>query len=176
MFMGGPWGCGDDGRRRGSVHLRVRAGGRMCPSAQRVGARAAPRSPARRQGRPAPQLDLGDDLGERQPGAHHRLGVVDRDPGAVVTQLAALMRSRAEGVEGQAWVDAMLQVKHQKDRLEHAYGELRRAEMLRDSLTQMIVHDLKSPLTAILGTIGLLAGWFPARTAANLKPVEALRM
>jgi len=30
--------------------------------------------------------------------------------------------------------------------------------------------------TAILGTIGLLAGYFPARTAANLRPVEALKM
>ena len=30
--------------------------------------------------------------------------------------------------------------------------------------------------TAILGTIGLLAGYFPARTASGLKPVEALRM
>jgi signal transduction histidine kinase len=69
---------------------------------------------------------------------------------AQAEQLAALMRSRAEGVEGRAWVDAMLQVKHQKDRLEHAYGELRRAEMLRDSLTQMIVHDLKNPLTGML--------------------------
>jgi putative ABC transport system permease protein len=30
--------------------------------------------------------------------------------------------------------------------------------------------------TAILGGIGLLAGYFPARTAANLRPVEALKM
>jgi putative ABC transport system permease protein len=30
--------------------------------------------------------------------------------------------------------------------------------------------------TAILGSIGLAAGWFPARAAASLNPVEALRM
>ena len=30
--------------------------------------------------------------------------------------------------------------------------------------------------TSILGAIGFLAGYFPARSAANLKPVEAMRM
>jgi putative ABC transport system permease protein len=30
--------------------------------------------------------------------------------------------------------------------------------------------------TVVLGIVGFLAGWFPARTAANLKPVEALRL
>ena len=29
---------------------------------------------------------------------------------------------------------------------------------------------------AVLGAISLVAGWFPARTAARLNPVEALKM
>ncbi len=65
-------------------------------------------------------------------------------------QLGNLMRSRAESAEARAWVDAILTVKQQKDSLEKAYAELRRAESLRDALTQMIVHDLKNPLAAIV--------------------------
>lgn len=64
-------------------------------------------------------------------------------------QIAARIRARARSVEGRQWVDAMLTVKQQKDSLEQAYAELRRVEKLRDSLTQMIVHDLKNPLAAI---------------------------
>lgn len=64
-------------------------------------------------------------------------------------QWAALLRQQAATAEGRAWVDAMLTVKRQKDRLEQAYAELSRAESLRAALSQMIVHDLKNPLTAI---------------------------
>lgn len=64
-------------------------------------------------------------------------------------QLAAEMRARADTVEGRAWVEAMMSVKLQKDQLEAAYTRLRRSEKLRDSLAQMIVHDLKNPLAAI---------------------------
>lgn len=37
-----------------------------------------------------------------------------------------------------------------------AYSNLRRAETMRDDLTRMIVHDLRTPLTAISASLGLL--------------------
>lgn len=37
-----------------------------------------------------------------------------------------------------------------------AYGDLRRAEEMRDDLTHMIVHDLRTPLTAISASLTLL--------------------
>ena len=37
-----------------------------------------------------------------------------------------------------------------------AYRNLRRAETMRDDLTRMIVHDLRTPLTAISASLGLL--------------------
>jgi len=84
---------------------------------------------------------------------------------AQADQLAAIMRSRADHPEGRAWVDAMMAVKHQKDRLEHAYADLRQAERHRESLMQMIVHDLKNPLTAIMP-------WLQTMQMGVLDPAE----
>lgn len=42
------------------------------------------------------------------------------------------------------------------EELATAYRELRHAEAMRDDLTHMIVHDLRTPLTAILMSLGLL--------------------
>ncbi|MBI3240829.1 MAG: hypothetical protein HYZ49_00845 [Chloroflexi bacterium] len=42
------------------------------------------------------------------------------------------------------------------EELSTAYTNLRRAEAMRDNLTDMIVHDLRSPLTAIAASIELL--------------------
>lgn len=46
--------------------------------------------------------------------------------------------------------------KKMHDELEENYLKLKRLEELRDTLTQMIVHDLKSPLTAVHGSLQLL--------------------
>jgi signal transduction histidine kinase len=80
-------------------------------------------------------------------------------------QLAAVLRTRADGAEARAWVDAMMTVKRHKDELEQAYGELRRVETLRDALTQMIVHDLKNPLSAI-------TPWLEMVREGDLEPQE----
>jgi len=42
------------------------------------------------------------------------------------------------------------------EELAQAYGNLRRAEAMRDDLTRMVVHDLRTPLTAISASLGLL--------------------
>ena len=59
-------------------------------------------------------------------------------------------------IEVVARVRSLVRVKRQRDAIERAYAELRRAESQRDSLTAMLVHDLRTPLTAIIGPIEML--------------------
>jgi len=46
--------------------------------------------------------------------------------------------------------------KHLYDQLEESYNRLRKLEALRDSLTDMIIHDLKSPLTGMRAFLQIL--------------------
>jgi two-component system, sensor histidine kinase and response regulator len=48
------------------------------------------------------------------------------------------------------------------DQLQSSFEELKRLEELRDGLTHMLVHDLRTPLTAIKGYAGLLVSGFGA--------------
>jgi signal transduction histidine kinase len=55
-----------------------------------------------------------------------------------------------------ARVRSLLRLKFATDALEESYRKLRELEKVRDDLMKMIVHDLKTPLTAILGTIEMV--------------------
>ncbi|MEX0912733.1 MAG: response regulator, partial [Gemmatimonadota bacterium] len=54
-----------------------------------------------------------------------------------------------------ARVRSLLRLKAARDEVEASYRKLQALERLKDDLMKMIVHDLKSPLTAILGTLEL---------------------
>jgi two-component system, sensor histidine kinase and response regulator len=52
-----------------------------------------------------------------------------------------------------ARVRSLLRLKFARDELEQSYRRLETLERLKDDLMKMIVHDLKSPLAAMLGTL-----------------------
>ena len=52
-----------------------------------------------------------------------------------------------------ARVRSLLKLKAATDALEQSYRKLRELEKVRDDLMKMIVHDLKTPLTAVLATL-----------------------
>ena len=72
-------------------------------------------------------------------------GELPQQPGAVILIRDITERKRAE--------DQLIEA---KEAAESANSELKEMERMRDSLTHMIVHDLKSPLTAISGYLELL--------------------
>ncbi len=67
-----------------------------------------------------------------------------------------------------AKVKSLLRIKYLHKSLQEGYEELKRLERVKDLLTQMIVHDLKNPLTAIMGCLELL----DMRLGESLPPEE----
>lgn len=59
-------------------------------------------------------------------------------------------------VEVLARVKTLVAAKRNRAELENAYAALQRSEGLRDSLSQMLVHDLRTPLTAMIASLDIL--------------------
>src|SRR5581483_1176324 len=55
-----------------------------------------------------------------------------------------------------ARVRAFLRTKQLRDQLEQSYEKLKKLDELKESLTEMIIHDLKVPLTTVRGNISLI--------------------
>ena len=93
---------------------------------------------------------------------------------SAVDELQSVVRCIAAGAEDylakpfdptllQARIGASLEKKRSRDRetllfdeLQRNYKRLQEAEKLRDDLRNMIVHDLRSPLTAVIASVDLL--------------------
>jgi signal transduction histidine kinase len=65
-----------------------------------------------------------------------------------------------------ARVATHLSLRRQRRQLEESYAALKRLEAMRDNLTHMVVHDMRSPLAVIGGFLSLLESY----EAANLSP------
>ena len=65
-----------------------------------------------------------------------------------------------------ARIRSLLRLKRAGDELESSYRKLQALERLRDDLMKMIVHDLKSPLMGVLGTLEII-------TDGDLGPLSA---
>jgi signal transduction histidine kinase len=59
--------------------------------------------------------------------------------------------------------------------LQQSNAELRRLQELRDNLTQMIVHDLRSPLTGVFGSLELIAAECERLVPETRKMIELSR-
>lgn len=74
--------------------------------------------------------------------------------------------------EMRARVETQLKILAQKRGLQESYDKLRSLEKLRDNLVHMIVHDLRSPLSAICAFLGFLkkdaAGALSAQAAEDI--------
>ncbi len=74
--------------------------------------------------------------------------------------------------EVDARVRTHLELRRQRLELERSYARLTELERLRDSLTHMIAHDMRSPLFALQGSISLLRNAIQPDDADSLNLVD----
>lgn len=70
-----------------------------------------------------------------------------------------------DAAEVEARVRTHLELRRQRQLLQANYQELRRLEGLRDNLVHMVVHDMRSPLMSVSGSLELLRLHLPAQDA-----------
>ena len=63
----------------------------------------------------------------------------------------------------------LLVMHHYRRTLERANGELRKLEQMKDDLTHMIVHDMRSPLMTVSGSLDMLRQEFAGRSPSVLE-------
>lgn len=57
-----------------------------------------------------------------------------------------------------ARINAFLRIKTLHDKLDASYQELKKVEALKENLAQLIVHDLRAPISAVLATMAVFTG------------------
>ena len=77
--------------------------------------------------------------------------------------------------EVEARVRTHLELRRQRIELKKNYEQLRKLEQLRDDLTHMIVHDMRSPLLGLQLTVDLLAMSEPAHKSENAESLDTAR-
>lgn len=77
--------------------------------------------------------------------------------GEVLDVLGTFCRIDYEGQQGiLGWIVDVTTLKRAEQELERRYEQLQQLQTLRDNLTHMIVHDLRGPLSSVMGYLELL--------------------
>jgi len=124
----------------------------------------------RERGFAAAQAFIASGAGKAEmDGVRLTLGEMEADERAVLATHAAESAASARGALTTLVLAALLNVlllgyvwlllaraETQREELATAYVDLKRAEEMRDGLTAMLVHDLRTPLTTMIGSLEML--------------------
>ncbi|MFQ6098208.1 MAG: ATP-binding protein, partial [Armatimonadota bacterium] len=93
--------------------------------------------------------DLGD-IEKAAPRLREAIAVAER---LQFQKLAQRYREAVETVEGRQWIEVVAELREARERLAEEHRRLQRKDAQLEWLTEMAVHDLKSPLQAITAAL-----------------------